>query len=221
MQRNAWQYGIIVAAAAILVTVGVVTLMIPDGQAPDGPAAPPAGVGLRFSKQPSAPQGDPTLSSMPSGIGDNARGPGRASKSVGAPPKQSDSLIFEPTERLTELLAAFEGPLFRAELLAKISRHIEEEGGALRVEGLIEPLQEILQHLETEAKLPDTLRTVLAGHGEWGRRSLNRFLDFQHARYVQKLEEAGDDESRALPIQLKIDGVEELRQELEQSITGS
>ena len=91
----------------------------------------------------------------------------------------------------------------------------------MRVEGLIEPLQEILQHLEAEAKLPDTLRTVLAGHGEWGRRSLNRFLDFQHARYVQKLEEAGDDESRALPIQLKIDGVEELRQELERSITGS
>ena len=148
-----------------------------------------------------------------------SRGTGR---SIPAPPAPAAPAEFEPTERLSELLVAYDGPLFRAELLESISRQIEEEGEILRAEGIMQPLQDTFDRLQAQGSLPESVRAVIQAHGERGRRAFLWYLGFRLNRITQKLVgTAEDDDARARSLQRRIDQMQELSRELEGSVIRS
>lgn len=193
------RYGILAAAVALLGALAAVRLWPADP--PPAPTPPPA----RPAVEPTPPTR--TTSTTPP--------PPKPDPTVRATPPAPKALRFEPTERLSELLALEE--LLRPEIIEGLSRHIEKEGESLAAEGLLVPLQGLFDLLVAGRPLRDAVAWLIGQHQRAGRDALARHLDHLDNRLrARTLTE--DDQVKIKRDQERLNLHQELRTELERSL---
>ena len=126
--------------------------------------------------------------------------------------------LFEPTEKLTALLATLGSPLFAPELLESAARFLKEQEAALRAEGLLAPSLEFLEALGTHTTLLNTIRKVIERHDDAGWVAIERYFLYARDRQLQKLEANLGDDSRVRRLHSKIELIDTLSEELAKSI---
>jgi hypothetical protein len=205
MVRFLKRYGVILAAAALLGAVGVGRWASRSSDLKPAPA-------VEHRLATASPDPVPPTPAPPKPRKDETPKPRKSSPltSVSAP-----TLALSPTPRLGEILKGYEGPVFRGEFLASVSRQIHEEGDALRAEGLLDPMNLLLAQLEANRSLEESLRTVVRDHEEAGRVALLRHVDYQMNRTAVKMELSG---SRQDSLTDRYRQLAEFRRELEGSI---
>lgn len=120
---------------------------------------------------------------------------------------------FSPTERLGQILADLDGPLTRPGLVADLLGYLD------KAPDRADPaLRELTEALKTSEPLSALLHAWLGRHGSRGRAALFEALLFHRQRKEQKLSAAADEARRRL-LTGELERLEELRRELELSIT--
>lgn len=187
------RYGLLAVAAALL---GALALLRPEV-----PVAPPRGADAEQRPEivTPAPEARPA-SAAPTAV---------APATVHAEAPKA----FAPTERLSQILAELDGPLTRPGFVADLLGYLDKQPDRADA-----ALGELVEALKTTEPLTSALERWLGRHGPRGRTALLEALDFHRARQSQKLAAAAE-EPRRRTLTRALERLEELRRELELSIT--
>lgn len=196
------RYGILAAAVALIGAMAAARLLREDP-----PPAPPEAPARSVVETP------PTTTVTPPPR--TTLTPPRNGKTPAV--RTSEPVRFDPTPRLEELLAL--EAILRGEIIADLSRHIEKEGESLAAEGLLVPLQGLLDQLLAERALREAIDWLAGNHGSVGRDALMSHLDHQ-VRHVRARAVTGVDPKEIEKDQVKLNQLQELRTELERSLLG-